>query len=62
MRHYRTLSQEITAFLEASTYYYYYYFYYVLFIHYLQLGRHPVAGVVTCYISTEYKDFTLKFM
>ena len=32
-----------------------------LFIHYLQLGRHPVAGVVTCYISTNYEDFTLKF-
>ena len=31
------------------------------FIHYLQLGRHPVAGVVTCYISTDYEDFTLKF-
>ena len=33
----------------------------ILFIHYLQLGRHPVAGVVTCYISTDYEDFTLKF-
>ena len=32
-----------------------------LFIHYLQLGRHPVAGVVTCYISTDYEDFTLNF-
>ena len=31
------------------------------FIHYLQLGRHPVAGVVTCYISTDYEDFPLKF-
>ena len=27
----------------------------------MQLGRHPVAGVVTCYISTDYEDFTLKF-
>ena len=33
----------------------------LLFIHYLQLGRHPVAGVITCYISTDYEDFTLKF-
>ena len=33
----------------------------ILFIHYLQLGRHPVAGVVTCYISTDYEDFTLTF-
>ena len=33
----------------------------ILFIHYLQFGRHPVAGVVTCYISTDYEDFTLKF-
>ena len=33
----------------------------LLFIHYLQLGRHLVAGVVTCYISTDYEDFTLKF-
>ena len=33
----------------------------LLFIHYLQLGRHPVAGVVTYYISTDYEDFTLKF-
>ena len=32
-----------------------------LFIHYLKLGRHPVALVITCYISTDYKDFTLKF-
>ena len=32
-----------------------------LFINYQQLGRHPVAGVVTCYISTDYEDFTLKF-
>ena len=32
-----------------------------LFIHYLQLGRHPVAGVVTSYISTDCEDFTLKF-
>ena len=32
-----------------------------LFIHYLQLGRQPVAGVVTCYISTDCEDFTLKF-
>ena len=32
-----------------------------LFLHYLQLGRRPVAGVVTCYISTDYEDFTLKF-
>ena len=30
-----------------------------LFIHYLQLGRHQVAGVVTCYITTYYEDFTL---
>ena len=37
------------------------YCYYLLFIHYLQLGRHPVAGVITCYISTVYEDFTLKF-
>ena len=34
---------------------------FLLFIHYLKLGRHPVAGVITCYISTEYEDFTLKF-
>ena len=33
----------------------------LLFIYYLQLGRHPVAGVITCYISTDYEDFTLKF-
>jgi hypothetical protein len=33
----------------------------LLFIHYLQLDRHPVAGVVTCYISMDYGDFTLKF-
>ena len=33
----------------------------LLFIHYQQLGRHPVAGVVTCYISTDYEGFTLKF-
>ena len=33
----------------------------LLFIDYLQLGRHPVAVVVTCYISTDYEDFTLKF-
>ena len=33
----------------------------LLFIHYLQLGRHPVAGVVTCYISTDYEGCTLKF-
>ena len=33
----------------------------LLFIHYLQLGRHPVAGVFTCYISTDYDDFPLKF-
>ena len=32
-----------------------------LVIHYLQLGRHPVTGVVTCYISTDYENFTLKF-
>ena len=32
-----------------------------LFIHYLQLGRHPVAGVVTCYISTDCEDFAVKF-
>ena len=34
---------------------------YYLFIHYLQLGRHPVAGVITCYISMDYEDFPLKF-
>jgi p-aminobenzoyl-glutamate transporter AbgT len=33
----------------------------LIFIHYLQFGRHPVAGVITCYISTDYEDFTLKF-
>ena len=33
----------------------------LLFIHYLQFGRHPVAAVVTCYISTDYEDFTLRF-
>ena len=32
----------------------------ILFSHYLQLGRHPLAGVVTCYISTDYEDFTFK--
>ena len=37
------------------------YLFIYLFIHYLQLGRHPVAGVVTRHISTDYKDFTLKF-
>ena len=35
--------------------------YIFLFIHYLQLGRHPVAEVVTCYVSTDYEDRTLKF-
>ena len=34
---------------------------FLLFIHYLQLGRHPVASAVTCYISTDYEDFPLKF-
>ena len=34
---------------------------FISFIHYLQLGRHPVAGVVTCYISMDYEDFPLKF-
>jgi hypothetical protein len=38
------------------------YFILFYFIHYLQLGIYPVAGVVTCYISTDYEDFTLKFM
>ena len=33
----------------------------LLFIHYLQLGRHLVAAVLTCYFSTDYEDFTLKF-
>ena len=33
----------------------------LLFIHYLLFGTHPVAAVVTCYISTDYEDFTLKF-
>ena len=33
----------------------------LLFIHYLQFGRHPVAAVVTCYISTDCEDFTVKF-
>ena len=28
-----------------------------LFIHYLLFDTHPVAGVVTCYISTDYEDF-----
>ena len=32
-----------------------------LFIYYQQLGRHPVAGVITCYISTDYEDFPSKF-
>ena len=36
-------------------------FFLFLFIHYVQLGRHPVPGVVTCYISTDYEYFTLKF-
>ena len=31
-------------------------------IYYLYLGRQPVAGVITCYISTDYEDFTVKFM
>ena len=39
----------------------YYLLFIYLFIHYLQLGRHPVVGVVTCYIITDYEDFTLKF-
>ena len=25
------------------------------------MGRHPVAGAVTCYISRDHEDFTLKF-
>ena len=33
----------------------------LLFIHYLRLGRHPVAGVVTRYISTDCEEFTLTF-
>ena len=33
----------------------------IIIIHYLQFGRHPVAGVVTCYISADCEDFTLKF-
>ena len=33
----------------------------LLSIHYQQFGTHPVAAVVTCYISTDYEDFTLKF-
>ena len=33
----------------------------LLSIHCLQLGRHTVTAVVTCYISTDYEDFTLKF-
>ena len=33
----------------------------IIIIIYLQLGRHPVAGVVTYYISMDYDDFTLKF-
>ena len=35
--------------------------FFILFIHYLQFGRHPVAGVITCYIIADYEDFTLKF-
>jgi hypothetical protein len=31
--------------------------YLYLFIHYLQLGRHPVTAVVTFYICTDYEDF-----
>ena len=31
----------------------------IIIIHYLQLDRHPVAGVVTCYISMDYEDFTM---
>ena len=27
----------------------------------MQFGRHPVAGAVTCYISTDCEDFTVKF-
>jgi hypothetical protein len=34
-------------------------FIFYLFIHYLQLGRHAVAGVVTCYISTDYEDMEI---
>ena len=30
-----------------------------LFIYYLQLGRHPVAAVITCCIITNYEDFPL---
>ena len=26
------------------------------------IGRHPVAGVTTCYISTDYEYSLLKFM
>ena len=33
----------------------------LLLIHYLQLGRHPVAGVITCYISMDCEDFAVKF-
>ena len=32
----------------------------LLFIYYLQLGRHPVAAAITCYISADYEDFPLK--
>ena len=32
-----------------------------LFIYYLQLVRHPVAGVISCYVSTDYEVFTVKF-
>ena len=33
----------------------------IIIIYYLQLGRHPVAGVITCYITTDYEDFPLNF-
>ena len=48
--------------ISTKTYVHTIYIFFYLFIHYLQLGRQPVAGVVTRYISTDYEDFTLKFM
>ena len=37
-------------------------YFFLLFIYNLQLVRHPVAGVITCYIITDYDDLPLKFI
>ena len=45
------LFNNVGIFVSPSTHLYFIFF----FIHYLQLGRNPVAGVVTCYINTDYE-------